>query len=723
MKKKLLTLSLLILSVVLLRAQLTVEIGSNSTTTNLIPVNQNTAYSYTQQIILQSEINTAGEITKIRFNMTGTSINNSNVWVIYFGHTNKSVFSGGTDWVPVSAMTQVFSGTLPATPPAGWMEITLNTPFTFNNIDNLVIAVDDNKAQSNSGSSFRAWSSGANRALRAFNSSTNINPATPGTGSFVNLINHIQFNMIPASNVENPIAFSATAISTSEIKLDWQKNNNNEDVIIAVNNSSQFGLPTNGNNYTSGDIIPNGGTVVYAGSDTTFIHNMLNSNTVYHYKIWSVCPADTFSVGLTALDTTFARYFPVTFNAPNGNGYLAATALNPTIPLTSGDTIRETTNILFSAVPNTNFRVKEWTINDTIYLGYTNNTLNFNNLLDTLNVIVEFEPIPTYIVEYNVVLGNGTLSATANTTAISTGASVEENSTIVFTATPNPSYIVKEWKLNDTIITGWNQNTYTLTPLNRDIHVTVEFLEVPSHLVTFNVINGNGDLTASVNSNPIQSNTLVEAGRNIVFTAIPNNGYQVLEWKLNGNVIPGNTFLNYQLQNLQAPSLVTVEFTLIPVTNYTLTLNVNPSTAGTASGAGDYSPGTNIPISTTPSSGNYQFINWTLNGTPISTNPSFNYLMPASNTTLVANYQNTTQITENQNNNFKFYPNPTKNQINVETDQAGMIVIVNPLGQIVYSESITKSTDKINLPNLTNGIYILTFSNKNSHITQKLFID
>ncbi|GGG56203.1 hypothetical protein GCM10010976_28820 [Bizionia arctica] len=81
-------------------------------------------------------------------------------------------------------MTQVFSGTVPANPLAGWMEITLDTPFNYNNIDNLVVAVDENATGYNgNGNAFRIFtpstpSPTTNSGIYYQSDSTNPNPTS-----------------------------------------------------------------------------------------------------------------------------------------------------------------------------------------------------------------------------------------------------------------------------------------------------------------------------------------------------------------------------------------------------------------------------------------------------------------------------------------------------------------------------------------------------------------
>ena len=116
--------------------------------------------SYMQQIYLQSELDREGKIIeKIAFHYNGvvfTNIDTHRDWEIYIGHTSKTAFANTTDWVPFSDMSLVFEGFIPEYPTtADWMEIVLDVPFAYNNVDNLVIAVYKKRQ------SVTAWSSSA----------------------------------------------------------------------------------------------------------------------------------------------------------------------------------------------------------------------------------------------------------------------------------------------------------------------------------------------------------------------------------------------------------------------------------------------------------------------------------------------------------------------------------------------------------------------------------
>ncbi|MDI3480071.1 MAG: lysyl endopeptidase, partial [Rikenellaceae bacterium] len=107
------------------------------------------------------------------------------------------------------------------------------------------------------------------------------------------------------SGVNNPQNFVATAISQSQINLSWSLNSSNDPVLLVYNTTDIFGTPTNGTNYSVGQTIPGGGTVIYKGSNTTFAHTGLNAGTTYYYKIFSIATGNNYSSGVTAQATTW----------------------------------------------------------------------------------------------------------------------------------------------------------------------------------------------------------------------------------------------------------------------------------------------------------------------------------------------------------------------------------------------------------------------------------
>jgi uncharacterized repeat protein (TIGR02543 family) len=77
---------------------------------------------------------------------------------------------------------------------------------------------------------------------------------------------------------------------------------------------------------------------------------------------------------------------------------------------------------------------------------------------------------------------------------------------------------------------------------------------------------------------------------------------------------------------------------------YSVTLESSPADAGILNGAGNYSPGDNVTINAQANTG-YSFVNWTENGSVVSTNPQFSFTI-SENREFIANFSiNTYTVT------------------------------------------------------------------------------
>lgn len=167
-------------------------IGSGTATNANFPITAVSNYSYTQQIYSHNLIRQAGMIERIRFNNTNfNGLGNSNLWRIFMGHTTKTTFTSNTDWINNFAMTQVFYGAVTVSG-TGWQEIILQTPFYYNNTDNLVIAVDENKSGTNTAINWLSFAGGTNVGI-SYSGDTDSNPLAPQTAGLLgNNINQLQ---------------------------------------------------------------------------------------------------------------------------------------------------------------------------------------------------------------------------------------------------------------------------------------------------------------------------------------------------------------------------------------------------------------------------------------------------------------------------------------------------------------------------------------------------
>jgi hypothetical protein len=186
--------------------------------------------SYSQTIFLQSEINKANKIDKISYYWDVPTVASTTTnWTVYMGHTPLSSFASSNDWIPINELTQVFNGdiTLPAT--AGWIEITLNTPFSYNNVDNLVIAVNASGSSIGNDDDYFHCTTYRNRAYRSLvcyqdsKGGKGIDPDEPPEGELIEGYPNIKFDFKedqPPLPVELT-SFFATISNQNKVNLNW----------------------------------------------------------------------------------------------------------------------------------------------------------------------------------------------------------------------------------------------------------------------------------------------------------------------------------------------------------------------------------------------------------------------------------------------------------------------------------------------------------------------
>ncbi|MBD8084537.1 fibronectin type III domain-containing protein [Chryseobacterium caseinilyticum] len=161
------------------------QIGGGTSSGGLLPINSCWGYNYSQQIYTAAEVSgaigTNNLITKIRFFVSAsvTPQNTFNQWVVYMGNTTQNSFTSNTNWVPLSGLQQVFSGTLPNMTSGQWVELTLANPFVWNGTSNIVVAVDENVPNYTCTQNWGNYPAGANKGILYYSDGTNPDPASP----------------------------------------------------------------------------------------------------------------------------------------------------------------------------------------------------------------------------------------------------------------------------------------------------------------------------------------------------------------------------------------------------------------------------------------------------------------------------------------------------------------------------------------------------------------
>ena len=151
----------------------------------------------------------------------------------------------------------------------------------------------------------------------------------------------------------------------------------------------------------------------------------------------------------------------------------------------------------------------------------------------------------------------------------------------------------------------------------------------------FNFVSAITSHTITVTANPAQGGMVsgggvFDYGTECTVTAAPAVGFAFTDWKENGETV--SIELSYTFMVTGDRNLV-ANFTDSPV-NYNIT--VTATEGGTASGGGEYLQGSECTVTATAADG-YVFVNWTVNGTPVSTDAVYTFVVNG-NLTLEAHF-------------------------------------------------------------------------------------
>ena len=276
MRKFTFLITLLLLGLHSLTSVAQVTIGDGAVTGNHIPIEPFYNFTYSQVIYLQEEIGGTMDIGHLIYTATlETTLEDSSDWTVYIGHTTKTQFDTAADWIDVADLTQVFTGT--ATIDEGIVHILLDTEFSYNGTDNLVIAVKENQDGYDSSShDFYTTAVTNNRSLSYWSDSTNPDPTVPpAANTFQAFIANITLAPTPTCAwVTNLLAESITAYTAD---LSWTENG------TATSWNIEYGAA----GFTLGE-----GTTVVADASPYALTD-LSSSTNYDFYVQADCGGST----------------------------------------------------------------------------------------------------------------------------------------------------------------------------------------------------------------------------------------------------------------------------------------------------------------------------------------------------------------------------------------------------------------------------------------------
>lgn len=294
--------------------------------------------------------------------------------------------------------------------------------------------------------------------------------------------------------------------------------------------------------------------------------------------------------------------------------YTVNVSANPTEggSVTGGGDYHEGESCTVSATTNSGYLFDNWTENGTVVSANASYTFTVS---DNRNLVANFtaEPLPIYNVSVSTNPNNGG--------SVTGDGAYEQGQSCTVTATANDGFTFDNWTENGDVVSSEANYTFIVTD-NRNLIANFTADPLPSYNV-------------NVTANPTAGGTVIgggtyEEGQSCTISATANNGYTFDNWKENGDVVSSDASYTF---TVTADRNLVAHFTQ---NTYTVVVSANPSNGGTVTGEGIFTYGQNCSVTATAASG-YTFINWTENGSYVSSNAFYTFSVTA-NRNLVAHF-------------------------------------------------------------------------------------
>ncbi|MBC8536136.1 InlB B-repeat-containing protein [Feifania hominis] len=282
------------------------------------------------------------------------------------------------------------------------------------------------------------------------------------------------------------------------------------------------------------------------------------------------------------------------------------------------DAVRGGTEMLFTAKPKAGYELDRWMVDGEEAGGG-------NELKWTVPVGVEAKTEPYQI---QAVFRGGSYTLTyeqpehGTLTADVEGSEVTGGQTVLFTAVPEENYEVAYWTVNKRQVNSTDE-TYSLT-IQGDTTVSVTMAR-NTHTVTFSATEGG--TVAAVNGS--ESPATVSRHGSFTLIAEPDPYYDLLHWRVGGEVTPGEAGEPFTLTDIIEDMEVQAVFASQGGYNVKFSAGENGKLTATQNGE-VFSPGdsgntvaaTSTLVFTaepnTGADGNHMVARWTVNGKPVT---------------------------------------------------------------------------------------------------------
>ena len=258
----------------------TITIGTGTNDSYNLPINNYYNNSWSEMIYPASDITERGHITSIGFDVSAVASGyQCNTITIYMGTTANEAHSSNSDWLPMDALTEVWSATdwpLPTT--TGWLTFDLDNPFLYDGNDNLVIVISKTMPNYTNGLKFRYTTGISNCCLRRQNDN-NVSYAdhpSGNTGTLSAQLPNLQLTFSTTTDFCHSVRnLTVSDVTSSEATFSWAAPVNVSDFVLQYK--------------TQNEDWEDGTAVTVYPSTTTYTLTNLTPNTYYDVRVANIC--------------------------------------------------------------------------------------------------------------------------------------------------------------------------------------------------------------------------------------------------------------------------------------------------------------------------------------------------------------------------------------------------------------------------------------------------
>ncbi len=324
--------------------------------------------------------------------------------------------------------------------------------------------------------------------------------------------------------------------------------------------------------------------------------------------------------------------------AEDGNKATLTASSNGT-ELASGGSYAANTPVDFTLTLDGSYDLVSWSENVTPAAGGRSAELKL--AADTeVTVTVAKKPVVTIERTAN---GAIEVSGTRNSKPVTITSTdyVDPGTNLTVTIKPDTGYVVNNPDEAWTAVDNSDNHTYTIHNVRADQTLSADFAALDKYAISYSVAavggSDNGTLTANtVRKNMaayaygLSSDAEVYKGSDLTFTAAPDNGYRVREWRVNGEVYQesGAAFIGTQLVLRGVDEEKTVMVQFMPLGDkITASAGEHGRITGAMAGGTEQvgniasgftlAKGASVTFTAEPDTG-YEVEQWSVNGTPVS---------------------------------------------------------------------------------------------------------